>query len=165
MNTKKILLENMLITPGIAQTLDKIDFVRLEEFVTELFSVFVANRGPEAVKYDLHYDVQTPTDAFISNMIEVGSVQLLQENNLQHDEQYIDALYVIISAINIVVANYLRTHTIANVKRYRYFDADPQYILLERAVEQVEKMHCQTGFSIDYSGFLLVDTLNETIVH
>lgn len=164
MNTKKILLEHILITPGIAQTIDKIDFIRLEEFVTELFSVFVANRGIDTIKYDLNYDVQTPTDAFISNLFEVGSVQLLQENNLLHDEQYIDALYIIISAINVVVADFLRSHAIANVMRYRYFDADPQYVLLERAVEQVEKMHCQTGFAIDHSGFLLVDTLNETIV-
>ena len=164
MNTKEILQENILITPAIAETLEKIDFISLEEFVTELFSVFVANRGLEAVKYDLNYDVQTPTDAFISNMINIGSVQLLQENDLLHDEQYIDALYIIISAINIVVAEFLRNHHIANVASYRYFDADPQYLLLERAVEQMEKRHCRTGFAIDHSGFLLVDTLNETIV-
>ncbi|HEY1023428.1 MAG TPA: hypothetical protein VGE06_14005 [Flavisolibacter sp.] len=147
MNTKEILQENILITPAIAETLEKIDFIRLEEFVTELFSVFVANRGLEAVKYDLNYDVQTPTDAFISNMINVGSVQLLQENNLLHDEQYIDALYIIISAINIVVAEFLRMHQIADVASYRYFDADPQYVLLERAVEQVEQLHGQAGFA------------------
>lgn len=153
MNTKEILLENILVTPGIAVTMDKIDFARLEEFVTETFSVFVANRGQDAVKYDLNYDVQTPTDVFISNMIEVGSVQLLQEYDLLHDEQFIDALYIIISAINIVVAEFLRMHAIADVTSYRYFDADPQYVLLERAVEKVEQLHNQSGFAIDHSGF------------
>ncbi|HEV7333675.1 MAG TPA: hypothetical protein VGN63_21755 [Flavisolibacter sp.] len=165
MNTKQILLENILITPGIAETIDKINFTRLEEFVTELFSVFVNNRGPEAVKYDLNYDVQTPTDAFISNMVEVGSVQLLQENNLLHDEQFIDALYIIISAINIVVAEFLRTYTIADVVSYRYFDADPQYVILERAVEQVEQIHNQSGFTIDHSGFQVADPFIGSLVY
>jgi hypothetical protein len=164
MNTKEILQENILITPGIAETLEKIDFIRLEEFVTELFSVFVANRGLEAVKYDLNYDVQTPTDAFISNMINVGSVQLLQENRLLHDEQYIDALYIIISAINIVVAEFLRRNQIANVASYRYFDADPQYVLLERAVEKVEEMHLQAGYVFDHSRFQFADPVGLSFV-
>ena len=156
MNTKEILLENMLVTPGIAETMEKIDFARLEKFVTGTFTVFVANRGLDAVRYDLNYDVQTPTDAFISNMIEVGSVQLLQENGLLHDEQFIDALYIIISAINIVFAEFLRTHAIADVVSYRYFDADPQYVLLERAVEKVELLLNPSGFALDHSGFRLV---------
>ena len=146
MDTKKILLENILVTPAIEEMVATVDFNRLEEFVTELLSVFVDSRGLEVVKYDLNYDVQTPTDAFISNLIEIGSVQLLQENELLHDEQFIDALYIIISAINIVVAEFLRRHGIADVSSYRYIDADPQYVLLERAVEQVEQLHKDAGY-------------------
>ncbi|MDQ3278502.1 MAG: hypothetical protein M3Q06_09255 [Bacteroidota bacterium] len=149
MNTKELLLENILVTPAIEETIAKVDFNHLEDFVTERFSVFASNRGLDTVKYDLNYDVQTPTDAFLSNLMEEGSVLLLQENGLLHDEQFIDALYIIISAMNIVVAECLRRFGIANVASYRYFDADPQYILLERAVEQVEQLHPAAGYAVE----------------
>ena len=165
MNTKDILLENILVTPAVEETIAKIDFDRLEEFVTELFSVFVNNRGLDVVRYDLNYDVQTPTDAFISNLIEVGAVQLLQENNLLHDEQFIDALYIIISAINIVVAELLRCQNIADVTSYRYFDADPQYVLLERAVEHVEQMQTHAGYLFDQVSFRLMGPANGSVVY
>lgn len=165
MNTKDILLENILVTPAVEETIAKVDFERLEEFVTELFSVFVKNRGLDVVSYDLNYDVHTPTDAFISNLIEVGAVQLLQENNLLHDEQFIDALYIIISAINIVVAELLRRQNIADVASYRYFDADPQYVLLERAVEHVEQMHKHAGYLFDQVSFRLMGPANGSVVH
>lgn len=138
MNTRDTLLQTIYATPAMKQMVDKIDFRRLEDFVTAQLSGFVQNRGADAVRYDLNYDVQTPTDSFLTNLLQFGSVQLLKENGLLHHESFIDALYVLISAINIVIADFLRKNAIAQVASYRYFDADPQYVLLERAVEQID---------------------------
>lgn len=139
MNTKDTLLENIHVTQAIAEMIGRMDFSRLEEFVILNLSAFVRERKIEVVQYDLNYDVQTPTDTFITHLLEQGSVQLLREFGLLQHEKFIDALYVIISSINIVVADFLRRNGIAEVASYRYFDADPQFVLLERAVEQVEK--------------------------
>ncbi len=158
MNTKQTLLENIRVTQSIEQMINRVDFHHLEKYITHLFSDFVGNRDIETVKYDLNYDVQTPTDTFLSDLMEIGSVQLLKENGLLRHEDFIDALYVIISAINIVVADFLQEHRIADVASYRYLDADPQYVLLERAVEHV-------GFAVKNEQYLsdLVNNLREAV--
>lgn len=161
MTTKETLLDNIQATETIVALIDKINFKRLEDFVkAELFS-FVDTRGFDAVHYDLNYDVQTPTDAFILNLLEQGSVQLLTENGLVEDDRFIDALYVIISAINIVVAQFLKKNKIAEVTSYRYFDADPQYVLLERAVEQVAQLRNDNNCQFDLAGCQLVESSGE----
>lgn len=137
MNTKHTLLKNILATESIRQIITRIDFNHLEEYVINELSLFVEQRGCDRVRYDLTYDVQTPTDAFISELLEHGSVKLFRENRQLQNEGFIDALYVIISAINIVIAHFLRERNIVDVSSYRYFDADPQYIFLERAVEHL----------------------------
>jgi len=149
MNTKQALLENLRITPPMDEMIGKVNFQHLEKFVTDRLSFFVGNRGIDAVRYDINYDVQTPTDDFIVNLIEVGSVQILKENGLMQDEQFIDALYVIIAAMSIVVAEFLRREGIANVSCYRYIDADPQYVLLERAVEHVDATSRNNSYLIN----------------
>lgn len=147
MNIKQTLMENIHVTQPMEQIINRVDFYHLEKYISNLFSAFVQDHGKDSVKYDLHYDVQTPTDAFLSGLMEIGSVQLLKKNGLLCHDDFIDALYVLISSINIVVADCLQAHRIADVASYRYFDADPQFVLLERAVEHV-------GYSIKNEQYL-----------
>lgn len=160
MTTKETLLDTIQATETIVALIERISIEQLEIIVKAELVSFVDNRGFDAVRYDLNYDVQTPTDAFILNLLEQGSVQLLKENGLVEDDRFIDALYVIISAINIVVADYLKENKIAEVTSYRYFDADPQYVLLERAVEQVAQLRSDNHCQFDLAGFQLVESSN-----
>lgn len=149
-------MQNMHLSVPAVEIIARINFFQLETFVWDRFSSFVKKRGTDAVRYDLNYDVQTPTDAFIVNLLETGSVQLLKENGLEQDSRFIDALYLIISAINIVIADFLQKNKIAQVANYRYADADPQYVLLERAVDQVEQRYLNNTrylFGADYHLF------------
>lgn len=139
MNTKTTLVENIHVTDTVASLLGRIDFSYIETFVASRLAAFVDERGIDLVRYDLNYDVHTPSDEFIAHLLEVDSVSLLKDSGLLNDSRYIDALYIIISSINIVIAEFLRNHQIAEVASYRYFDADPQFVLLERAVEQADK--------------------------
>ena len=152
MNTKQALLRN-LPSHGITNIADKIDFSRIEEFVTTKFSRFVESRSQDLVKYDLNYGVQTPTDAFLTNLMEVGSVELLAENGLLQDEEFIDALYTIISAINVAASDFLHRQGIAEKASYRCFDSDPQYNFLERAVEQVDRTCSHNHYRYDLTSF------------
>lgn len=141
MNTKQALLESMHLTPMMQDLVPRINFARIESFVWNRLSSFVDSRGPDTVRYDLNYDVETPTDAFIVNLMETGSVQLLQENGLEQDNRFIDALHVIIAAINKAIAGFLQQTKIAELASYCYAGADPQFVILERAVEQVEERY------------------------
>jgi len=152
MNTKQALLRN-LPSQSLSNVADKIDFSRLEEFVTTKFSRFIDNRSQDLVKYDLNYGVQTPTNAFLTNLMEVGSVELLAENGLLQDEQFIDALYTIISAINVAASDFLHQQGIAEKVSYGGFDSDPQYVFLERAVEQVDKACTHNHYHYDLTSF------------
>jgi hypothetical protein len=152
MDTKQTLLGN-LPSPGISDIMARIDFSRIEEFVTTRFSRFIESRSRDLVKYDLNYDVETPTDAFLTHLMETGSVELLAENGLLQDDGFIDALYAIISAINIAASDFLHRQGIAEKAAYRCFDADPQYIFLERAVEKVDKACTHNYYRYDLTSF------------
>lgn len=155
MNTKQTLLRNLQAS-GISDITARIDFSRIEEFVTTRFSRFVESRSHDLVKYDLNYGVQTPTDAFLTNLMEAGSVELLTENGLLQDDEFIDALYAIISAINVAASDFLHRQGIAGKASYRCLDADPQYIFLERAVEQVDKTCTRNYYQYDLTSFELL---------
>ena len=155
MNTKPTLLRNFA-SSNLSDITNLIDFIRIEEFVTTQFSRFIESRSQDLVKYDLNYGVQTPTDAFLTNLMEVGSVELLTENGLLKDERFIDALYAIISAINMVASDFLHTRGITEGANYRCYDSDPQYIFLERAVEHVDKACIHNHFRYDLTTFDLL---------
>lgn len=159
MNTNQPPTRN-LAAQGVSDIANKIDFSRIEEFVTTRFSRFIESRSQDLVKYDLNYGVQTPTDAFLNNLMEVGSVELLAENGLLQDDGFIDALYAIISAISNAASDFLRKQGIAARAIYRCFDADPQYIFLERAVEQVDKACTHNHYRYDLTSFDLLPAIN-----
>lgn len=152
MNTKQTLLRN-LPSQTMSDITNRIDFSRIEEFVTTRFSCFLESHSRDRVKYDLNYGVQTPTDAFLTNLMEVGSVELLAENGLLQDDGFIDALYAIISAINVAASDFLHQQGLDEKAAYRCFGADPQYLFLERAVEQVDKACTHDHYRYDLTSF------------
>jgi hypothetical protein len=155
MNTKETLLESINLTPAIAAILNHIDFNRLTEFANARLAHFVGSRGLDAVRYDLACGLHSPTDAFLSNLLETGSVQLLKENGLLYHEQFIDALYVLIASLNVEVATFLRRQQVSQTGSYRYVDAGTLYLLLEQAVEQVYEAWQAEGYELTPSAFQL----------
>jgi hypothetical protein len=164
MNTDETLLARFHLSASPAGIIEKINFHQLEEFVTHHFFAFINSRSFEEIRYDLIYDVQTPTDIFLSDLLEIGSVQLLEENGLLHHEQFIDALYIILSSMNTVVTDLLRRHQMAGVNSYRYCDADLQYLMLERAVEHAEKASADDRYFFKDITTRLGDLASATLV-
>jgi hypothetical protein len=155
MNTKETLLESINLTPAIAAILNHIDFNRLTEFANARLAHFVCSRGLDDVRYDHACGRHSPTDAFLSNLLETGSVQLLKENGLLYHEQFIDALYVLIASLNVEVATFLRRQQVSQTGSYRYVDAGTLYLLLEQAVEQVYEAWQAEGYELTPSAFQL----------
>ena len=155
MNTKETLLESIHLTPAVAEIINHIDFNQLTEFANARLAHFISSRGLDAVRYDLAYGLHSPTDAFLTSLLETGSVQMLKENGLLYHEQFIDALYVLIASLNVVVATFLRRQQISQTGNFRYVDAGTLYLLLEQAVEQVYEAWKKDGYQLTPSAFLL----------
>lgn len=165
MTTKEILLDTVDTEGHMGIMLEKIDFSRLDELVTTLLEAFIYNRGLEVVRYDLNYDVATPTDTFIRNLMEIGPVELLKENGLLHDETFIHAIFLLVSAFNIAVATYLREQDITEVKETSYFEEGPIWILIENAIAHVTKAQKTEGYLFDLVSFNLLGPANGSVIY
>jgi hypothetical protein len=137
-NTKNEILK-VLPNDIFNEIINQINFVNLDNFVNNLISGYVSKRGVEVVKREIKNDSQSDTSNFLTHIIEVGSLIIIQESNLLSnniDNNEITTVAVSLS-LNISIATSLKSLDLFDLDTIVYYAFDALETLFPRILNHI----------------------------
>ena len=148
LKTRKEVLEILPVEP-YGRYLDRMDFDKMEKFVQMLVAGYVAKKGKAVVKSDIDLDRASDTINFVAHIVEVGTLKILNDNNLLglSDNQRKDAIIAVGFSINNCMARALQAKGV-------YFSISPIYFSLDAMATLLERTSVHVDNSIGNSGYI-----------
>jgi len=123
MTTENQLLE-FLPMDTFGRFINKINFDNLDKFVQMLVSGYISRKGQKTVKIEIDADEISDTSNFLTHIIEVGSMQILMENNMitLDGNENEGSLVSVALAMNIALASSLKLKNVYDWDSPVYYD-------------------------------------------
>lgn len=122
MTTKNELLE-VLPMDIFGEFINRINFENLDKFVKMLVAGYISRRGHETVKREIDADSQSDTSNFLTHIIEVGSLKIMQESGLMTQDINKNEVIVVAVALslNISMATALKSKDVYDLESVVYY--------------------------------------------
>ena len=137
-------LKEILINSGLPDEyipiIHKIDFKKLEYFVSFMVDALISKFKKEQVEYEI--DVADPNSSvcgIITHIIEVGGIKIVCDNHIETDElKELQKITTIVSlSMNIVLALEFKKKGLINLNSEVYFNTEALEIIIDRLVTHV----------------------------
>lgn len=138
-NTKNEIIK-VLPNEIFHEIINKIDFENLDSFVRWLITSYVSKKGAKFVEIEIQNDNDSETSNFITHIIEVGSLLLLNENNLisnNSDDNEIATIAISLS-LNISIATSLKSLNLFDLDTIVYYAFEAIETLFPRILKHIE---------------------------
>lgn len=139
MTTKNEILQ-LLPVEQFGDLLEKVDFENLDKFVRMLIAGFVSRRGATVVRSDIEADdSSTETSTFLSHVIEVGSLKILNDSKLITPYRNVNeaAAFAVALSMNISMATSLKAKGVYDLDIPVFFAMPPLEILVARVINHL----------------------------
>ncbi len=146
-NTKNEIIK-VLPTDIFNGVINQINFENLDNFVNLLITRYVSSRGSEGVKRQIENDSQSDTSNFLTHIIEVGSLIIIQESNLLSnniDNNEIATVAVSLS-LNISIATSLKSLNIFDLDTIVYYAFEALETLFPRILNHIDNSHNDNNY-------------------
>ena len=146
-NTKNEILK-VLPNDIFNEIINQINFVNLDDFVNKLISGYVSKRGLEVVRREIQKDSQSDTSNFLTHIIEVGSLIIIQESNLISNNKDInEATTVAVSlSLNISIATSLKALDLFDLETIVYYAFEALETLFPRILDHINNSHYDNNY-------------------
>ncbi len=146
-NTKNEILK-VLPDDVFHEIINQINFVNLDDFVNKLISGYVSKRGIEVVRREIQKDSQSDTSNFLTHIIEVGSLIIIQESNLISNNKDInEATTVAVSlSLNISIATSLKALDLFDLETIVYYAFEALETLFPRILDHINNSHYDNNY-------------------
>ena len=146
-NTKNEIIK-VLPTDIFNGVINQINFENLDNFVNLLITRYVSSRGIEVVKREIENDSKSDTSNFLTHIIEVGSLIIIQESNLLSnniDNNEIATVAVSLS-LNISIATSLKSLNIFDLDTIVYYAFEALETLFPRILNHIDNSHNDNNY-------------------
>ena len=138
MSTKSELLE-LLPTNVFGEFIDQINFENLDKFVQMLVSGYVSRRSQEVVKREIDADSPSDTSNFLTHIIEVGSLKIMQDSTLISSDKDKNEGAVVVTAfsLNFSMASALKAKDVYDFDSTIYYGIPEVETIIPRIVSHL----------------------------
>lgn len=137
-NTKNEILK-VLPDDIFNEIISQINFDNLDNFVNNLILGYVSKRGKDIVRKEIQDDSQSDTSNFLTHIIEVGSLIIIEESNLissNTDNNELATVAVSLS-INISIATSLKSLDLFDLDTIVYYAFEALETLFPRILNHI----------------------------
>lgn len=140
MTTKNELIE-VLPLDIFGEFIDKINYEKLDNFIKLLVAGYISKNGRLVVKRDIDVDGPSETSNFLTHIIEVGSLKIMQDNSLITSDQNNNegAAVVTALAINISLATALKEKNVFDLDSPVYYAIPALETIISRIISHIQK--------------------------
>ena len=147
MGTKNELIE-VLPMDTFGEFINKINYEKLDSFVKMLVTGYISRKGSVVVKRDIDADAPSDTSNFLTHIIEVGSLKIMQENSLitSNENSNEGAAVVTALAINISMATALKEKDVFDLDSPVYYAVQTLEEIISRIISHIQNAVFDTQY-------------------
>ena len=122
------------------EIINKINYEKLDGFVKMLVTGYISRRGSAIVKKDIDADAPSDTSNFLTHIIEVGSLNIMQDNSLitSNENSFEGAAVVSALALNISMATALKEKDVFDLDSPVYYAGPTLEAIISRIISHIQ---------------------------